>query len=177
MTEKMDAKPATADNTEERYHSLSTLNAHQDLSAELGNMVVAWAFAENMLIHVMSRVSSLGLNMSQNGYYRIPTINSRMQFIIALIDDWETKVYDKLAILQEIEGLGKLSTTRNHWVHGNWCVGGTSKEVVTFDHRAKIGSSSRRKPVKAADVKNHNEAVLTRANALKKLVDANSLVA
>jgi hypothetical protein len=165
----------TADSTEHLYHALRSLGDHKDLAFELGSMVVAWAYAENMLIHVLSRVSGFGLNMGQNAYYRIPTINSRMQFITSLINDWETKEFDKPSIILQIEGLARLSATRNHWVHGNWCIGGAPKETVIFDHRTKVDAPGRRKTVKAADVKNHNEAVLNRASVLRKLINADSL--
>jgi hypothetical protein len=165
------------DSTKELYQALRTLGDHKDIALELGNMVVAWAYAENMLIHALSRVSGFGLNMAQNSYYRIPTISSRMQFITSLINDWETQAFDKPSILLQIEGFGRLSTTRNHWVHGNWCIGGDPKETVIFDHRTKVGAPGRRKAVKAADVKNHNEAVLNRASTLRKLIDADSLTA
>jgi hypothetical protein len=157
------------------YTRIQNLNGEPELAAALGNMVIAWSYAEQALMNVMGRVTGMPLNIVLNGYYRIPTINSRMQFLAGLLERWEASKFDPAAISREIAGLGKLSATRNHWIHNEWCIGKPTKEIVQFDQRAKIGSAQRRKTVKAADVTNHNAAVLKRCKALNELVDEKSL--
>jgi hypothetical protein len=160
---------------EKEYFSLKDLSHAPDLAAALGNMVVAWAYAEHVLLQVISRVTSAGLNMSLAGYYRIPTFESRTKFILALLSEWSTFHYDKDAIVMRVEKLGKLAAARNQWVHGDWCANRSKTTTVIFNHRVSSESSERRKPVKKADVMNHCAAVLGRAEELAQLVDTGSL--
>jgi hypothetical protein len=138
-------------------------------------MVVAWAYAEERMIFVLARVTSANVNLMQSGYYRIPTFEARIKFIRALIGDWKGDGFDKGAIDKEVEKLAGLASARNHWVHGDWCENRATGEVVLFDHRAVVSSAHRRKPVKAADVRNHIEAVLSRADTLFSLVRGEEL--
>jgi len=140
-------------------------------------MVVAWAHAEHILLSALSRISGVGLNMSLAGYYRIPTFEARVKFILALIPEWKTDKFDKDAITKAVEKLSHLSAARNQWVHGDWCANKAEMLTVIFNHRVSPDSSKRRKPVKAQDVMNHCEAVKTRAKALSKLIDFASLKA
>jgi hypothetical protein len=113
--------------------------------------------------------------MMQAGYYRIPTLEARVKLIRALISSWETTTFDKEAIDLEVSKLGKISGARNHWIHGDWCASRTTHEVVIFDHRAPRDGAGRRKPVKAADIENHIEAVQKRTHKLKGLIKFNRL--
>jgi hypothetical protein len=160
---------------EDHFFSLYNLSHNRDLAAALGNMVVAWAYAEHILLQVIARVTGAGLNMSQAGYYRIPTFEPRTKFILALLSEWETSHYDKEAITKTVEKLGKLSGARNGWVHGDWCTNKSETITIIFNHRAPIDSQDRRKPVKEADVMNHCKAVIGRADELKQLIDVHSL--
>ena len=123
------------------FHALTDLSHDPKLAEALGNMVIAWAYAEESLIGALSRISGMSLNKAQAGFYRIPTFESRIKFIRALI----TLATDDYS------------------------------ELYVFDMRADAESDARRKPVKAADVRNHNQAVLLRADALRALIDMSSL--
>jgi len=130
-----------------------------------------------MLFATLARVTGIGLNMSMAGYYRIPTFEARVKFILALISEWSTSKFDKDAIATAVEKLSSLSGTRNHWIHGDWCADKSKTVTVIFNHRVPSEHPERRKPVKDADVLNHCEAVKTRAKTLSELIDYASLEA
>jgi hypothetical protein len=155
-------------------HGLRDLDHDPALAAALGNMVVAWAHAETVLLGTLARVSGSRLNMIQAGYYRIPTFEARVKFLQGLITEWNTEKFDKSVISAAIDKLSKLASTRNHWIHGDWCLIVHTKETVIYDQRAALGSP-RCKPVKAADVASHCEAVIRRASDLNSLIDWDSL--
>jgi|SRR6516162_3412720 len=157
------------------FHALTDLSHDPKLAEALGNMVIAWAYAEESLIGALSRISGMSLNKAQAGFYRIPTFESRIKFIRALITEWNTKEFNTAAIDTAIDKLSHLSSARNHWVHGCWLATDDYSELYVFDMRADAESDARRKPVKAADVRNHNQAVLLRADALRALIDMSSL--
>ena len=157
------------------FHALTDLSHDPKLAEALGNMVIAWAYAEESLIGALSRISGMSLNKAQAGFYRIPTFESRIKFIRALITEWNTKEFNTAAIDTAIDKLSHLSSARNHWEHGCWLATDDYSELYVFDMRADAESDARRKPVKAADVRNHNQAVLLRADALRALIDMGSL--
>jgi hypothetical protein len=162
---------------EEKYYTLTDLSHDHDLAAALGNMVVAWAYAEHILLQVISRVTGAGKNMSAAGYYRVPTFESRTRFILALLTEWKTSVYDKDAITTTVEKLEKIAAARNQWIHGDWCTNKGETITVIFNHRVPSGSPKRRKTVKTADVVNHSKAVNVRAKELAALIDYLSIPA
>jgi hypothetical protein len=151
-------------------YNIQDLSHDPKLANALGNMVVAWAYAEVMLFSTLSRITGIGLNMAMLGYYRIPTFESRVKFIKALLLEWRPEGFDKDRIETAIEKLAKLASTRNHWVHGDWCANREKTETVIFNQRATIASSERCKPVKAADVENHCNAVRARTKDLSDLI-------
>jgi hypothetical protein len=157
------------------YTALEDLSHDPKLAEALGNMVVAWAHAEIMVFCTFARATEIGLNMAMESYYRIPTFESRIKFIRALLSEWNTAKFDKDQIDIAVKKLSKLASARNHWVHGDWCIDKTKTKTVIFDHRATPEAKARRKPVKTADVVNHCKAVKKRAAALGKLVDWESL--
>jgi len=159
-----------------RYQTIKGLAHDHKLAGALGDMIIAWAYAETVLINVLTRILDSNLNKIQAGYYRIPTFESRVKFINALVGEWKPPAkFKKSDIANAITKLSQLSGTRNHWVHGDWCAAIDGSEVVIFDHRSAIGSLNRRKPVKAHDVANHANTVRFRAEALLKLIDHDSL--
>jgi hypothetical protein len=157
------------------YYAIKDLSHDPKLAEALGNMVVTWAHGENIMFCTLSRVADIGLNMSVAGYFRIPTFESRVKFILALIPEWKTDKYDKAAITEAIEKLANLASARNHWIHGDWCANKEKTETVIFNHRVHPESDARRKPVKASAVNNHCDAVRKRANILSQLIDYDSL--
>jgi hypothetical protein len=151
-------------------YNIKDLSHDPKLAQALGNMVVAWAYAEVMPFATLARITGIGLNMAMIGHYRIPTFESRVKFTLALLSQWETAEFDKAQIETAIEKLAGLASTRNHWVHGDWCANKEKTETIIYNQRASIGSKDRRKPIKAADVENHSEAVNKRSVALGELI-------
>lgn len=91
---------------ENEYFGLRDLSHAPDLAAALGNMIVAWAYAEHTLLQVISRVTGAGLNMSLAGYFRIPTFEARTKLILALLSEWSASHYDKEVIITRVRNLG-----------------------------------------------------------------------
>ena len=115
--------------------------------------------------------------MSAAGYYGVPSFESRTRFLLAMLSEWQTSVYDKHAITKAVEKVEKLAAARNKWIHGDWCT--TKEEIITviFNHRVPSYSPERRKTVKTADIVNHYRAVNGRAKELATLIDYLSLPA
>ena len=65
------------------YRTITGLSHDPKLAAALGDMIVAWAYAETVLINTLTRVLGSNLNKIQAGYYRIPTFESRVRFLNA----------------------------------------------------------------------------------------------
>ncbi|MEA2976219.1 MAG: hypothetical protein QOF19_1739 [Alphaproteobacteria bacterium] len=153
------------------YNDLTNLDRDPKLANALGNMVVAWAYAESSLCCTMARVSGMNINMALMGFYRIPTFEARRKFIQALILEWKPGKFDKTAIAKEVDSISDLSSTRNDWIHGVWCFNETKPdESVIFDFRRPDGKG-RRKEVKAPDVQNHVNAVISHSKTLNRLID------
>ena len=157
-------------NKEECY-GISNLTHDPKLATALGNMVVAWAEAETILMLTLACVlDSPNADMIQVGYYRIPTFEARTKFIRTLITEWTSTEFDKDSITRAINKLSQLSTTRNGWIHGVWGISKPKNETIIWDFRAPADSDERRRPIKAIDVTNHCEAVTRRATALRILI-------
>ena len=149
----------------EKFYGISDLDHDPPLATSLGEMLIVWAAAETVLMMTLSCVLDTDLNQIEPAYYRIPTFEARTKFIRALLLEWETEEYNKTAISEAVDKLASLSATRNGWVHSVWCVKG--KQSVIIDFRAAVGSKDRLRPVKGADVKNHNDAVRRRTENLQ----------
>ena len=160
-----------------KYRALEDLSHDPKLAEALGNMVVVWAHAEIVLFATLARVADISLNMAMSGYYHIPTFEARTKFIVALLRDWNPGRFDNNKIQTSVKKLAKLASTRNHWVHGDWCANADKSETLIFNHRVPVESKNRRKPVKAADVLNHCRAVKKRASDLAELIDWEKLEA
>jgi hypothetical protein len=156
--------------------ALRDLSHDPALAEALGNMVVAWAYAEETLIFSLARVADINLNMALAGLHRLPTFESRIKFIRALISEWKPPVgFDKEAIDNAILKLSQLAGTRNHWLHSGWLSSEDKTEAYVFDYRAPLDSPRRRKPVKAVDVSHHVATVLRRADDLNRLIQVAGL--
>lgn len=152
------------------YYTLKDLDHAPEIAAALGNMIVAWAHADQMLIFALARISGMTIHMAQDGYHRLPTFEARVKFLKAIADEWQPEDFDKPAILQGIDKLAKLARSRNHWVHGDWCAPDDRSSTVVFDMRAKDGTPDRRKTVKAHDIDHHRQRVIERADELGELI-------
>jgi hypothetical protein len=155
------------------YVSIDSLNHDVPLAQALGHMVVAWSSAERALQFVMVQVLGIHISMASTAYYRIPTFESRVKFLRAILSEWKTKQYDPVSISTAIDKLSKLAQTRNHWIHCSWIKTFPRGEVTMIvDHREETTSPKRLKPVKAADIMNHVQAVQRRTLAILNLVPA-----
>lgn len=164
------AAPKDDKKQNELFDDIWNLDHEPSIAVALGNMVVAWAHAEAGLSLALASISGMEPNMAILGFYRIPTFESRVKVIRAISAEWEPKKLDKDAILECVDRLGKLSKTRNHWVHGIWSKSRVSGKTVTFDLRAPDGPSTRQKPVKAADIETHVATVQKVAKRLHALL-------
>jgi hypothetical protein len=156
---------------EEKFYNLSDLKHDPKLAEALGNMVVAWANAESKFMLVLGCILNVAdIDMINIAYYRIPTFESRTKFIRALALEWKSTEFDKDAIATAIDKLARLSTTRNGWIHSLWGTSKPKNDTFIWDFRAPPDTPERRRPVKAADVTNHCEAVTRRSEELLALV-------
>lgn len=151
------------------FDDIDNLDSNPDIAAALGNMVVSWAFAESALSHTLSVVTGLEINRAMLAYYRIPTYESRTKFILNLAESWGAESFDKDAIAKCINGLSRLSKSRNKWIHGTWGKGQTTKLIVTF-HLREQEPANIRQQVKAVDISNHNRAVRAKSHELFHLI-------
>jgi hypothetical protein len=148
---------------------LQNLDHKPEIARALGDMVVAWSYAEGSLISVMWRITSLDHQAAAVAYYRIPTFEARVKFIYALLSEWKTKKYKVDTIRVAVEKLAKLSRPRNDWIHGNWCrTADFKKQTFLVDYREPPGS--RKRTVTIGAIKNHSATVIVRAQAIKALV-------
>ncbi|WP_075290204.1 hypothetical protein [Pararhizobium arenae] len=144
----------------DHFTDINNLEDYPDVAAALGNMVVAWADAETAMVFALAAVMGSSANMSMMGYYRIPTFEARVKFILALVDEWETDKFDRPEIAKAIKSISGISGTRNGWVHGIWSANKNTKELVVFNLRAREGNG-RMKPVKAHDILDHCNTLRT----------------
>jgi hypothetical protein len=148
-----------------RTVDLHDLSEAPDIAIALGNVVVAWARAETTLVLALSAISGMHPHMASDGFYRIPTFESRIKFIRALIQEWQPIDADKNALDKAIEKLSSLASTRNRWVHAIWTREEPSGQIFIID-----GRSMSRVPVKSADIVNHLHAVMKRTTDLEELI-------
>ncbi|MBY0337735.1 MAG: hypothetical protein K2X11_14050 [Acetobacteraceae bacterium] len=151
-----------------KFYDLSDLNHDPAIAQAMGNLVVAWSRAETALGFALAAVTSMDVNVAQQGYFRIPTFEARYKFIVEVLRHGNFEETWRGAMIRAVEKLAKLSSTRNSYIHGSWCVEGTSNKTVLFHLR--VDGDGRRQEVKAADIKQHCEAVLGRVADLRELL-------
>lgn len=151
------------------YTALENLDHDEGLAKALGNLVVVWANAENVLCQTLAGVLDAKITLVLFGYYRIPSFEARVKFIRSMIPEWETENYDKAAIDKAVERLSDLSLTRNNWIHHVWCTNKDKSETVLFDYRREA-EKGRRRPVKSHDVWDHIKTVRARTTDLEGFI-------
>ncbi len=151
------------------FNDISNLDQHPDVAQALGDMIVAWSYAETAIQFAMASICDIPVNQAMMGYYRIPTFESRVKFLQAMIPEWKTTKHDKTAIATTIDAIAGLSGTRNNWVHSVWSTSQETGEPVVINLRAHE-AKGRVKPVKAHDIRHHADTVVKHAKALRKLV-------
>lgn len=114
-------------------------------------------------------VSNFGHDPEIATAHRIPTFESRSKMIMASTLEWDVPDELKEETRTAIKKLANLATTRNHWVHGNYCRNADGSSTVIFDYRQAANSPKRKRPVKAHDIEDHAEAVNRRGRAIEIL--------
>lgn len=150
------------------FDDIWDLDHDPELAEALGTLLIAWAAAESRMVWVFSRVCQLDINRANEAYHQMPTFDSRIKVLRALLATWRTKKYKADEIARVLARLSRLSKTRNSWVHGHWMKGEDSDRTVVVNFRAK--PEDRGKIVKVSDVENHIEAVRDQVERLCELV-------
>ena len=115
----------------------------------------AWTAAEHELAASFAVILGTSVYKGSRLYQKLPNYRSRTQAMYALLE-----LHPEFAPLREpIAKLSNLSKTRNDWVHGRFIKEFGGKEVRSIDLDEGLDSDKRSKPVKAADIKNHANAV------------------
>lgn len=117
------------------YKDLSQLGDHPDIAQALGNMIVAWSYAETAIQFALASVCGMPVNQAMMGYYRIPTFEARVKVIQAMIPEWKTDKHDKEAIAKTIASISGLAATRNGWVHNIWAIDTTTGGAAVINLR------------------------------------------
>jgi hypothetical protein len=149
------------------YTDIDSLDHDPKLAQALGNMVVAWARAETVLVKLYAEVTGLHYNTAAVIYYKIPTFESRIRVLTGLIEEKQEPFPKRADMKKAVHKLAKLSSTRNHWVHGTWCCPTGTNDTVYFSMRLPASARSAT-PIKTSDVENHVAAVRKRTRNIKK---------
>ena len=140
------------------FDDLDNLDHDPKLAAALGNMVVAWARAETALVKAYALVAKIHYNLAASAYYRIPTFESRVKVLLALIEEQQETVDRREELAKAVEKLAKLSSARNRWVHGLWIVERGTDHTLVIPMREPV-STRRGRQIKTHDVEDHVSAV------------------
>ena len=152
------------------FHGKKDLSDDRELAAALGDMLVAWSNAEDALQNVFKLMTDMSWEMIQAGYFAIPTLRSRAEFLKSMLKEWEQDTYDADEISRQIDKLYRLAKTRNDWVHGQYAGRNFSGGTVIFDMKEERGSNKRLRNMKTSDVRSHVDAVQKRADKIRELV-------
>lgn len=137
------------------------------LATALGDMMLAWTEAEHAQSLAFAVMLNTSLYKATRLYQKLPNFRSRTQALFALIELHPE--FD--SIRPSVSGLSSLSKTRNDWVHGNFIQSWeTPDDIRAINLDENLESPKRSKPIKAADIHNHAEAVRVRATALETTI-------
>jgi hypothetical protein len=154
------------------FESIRDLSHDRELAASIGDMIIAWAQAEQALSDIMHRITGMSYAMVLDVMTRITTFESKIKTVALLITRWCEASDDSKAVLEAVQKLSKLSATRNAIVHASYAVTFDKKLTVAFDFREPEASAHRRRVIKAHDVKAHVSLVQDRTWKLIQLVSA-----
>jgi hypothetical protein len=158
-----------------RFIDIDNLDHAEDIATALGQMVVAWAKAEVILSMCFARVMGIEPNRAFSPFYRIPTFESRVKVILAMIDGWGKTPYDKDKIRGLVEKISAQSEARNSWVHGIWSKNDANDDTVIFRFRKPTGKG-RMMPIRVQDIHNHLIALRATVEELGRIVVPNEFV-
>jgi hypothetical protein len=135
-----------------------------ELAQALGDMILAWSYAERHMSTCFAVMLNSSLYKASRLYQKLPNYRSRTQALCMLIElhpEFEP-------IKGDVLKLSSLSKTRNDWVHGGFIKGHGEIRAINLDEG--LGSDKRSKPIKAADITNHAKAVRERSEALNAVL-------
>ncbi len=153
---------------------MTDLAKHPAVALALGNMVVVWSRAETAMMVALAWATKMPVDMTSSAFYHIPTFDSRVKMLLAVLSDCPVAPSLKAAMIHKIEALSRLSKTRNTFVHHTWIVDENTNNISIVDHRKP--PRSRITPVKSIDIMNHVVAVRKRTMTLEGLFDWTDLV-
>ena len=159
------------------YESLVNLNHDPDLALALGNLIIVWSDVERSLVVVLHNVLGIHMDRCAEMFYSLPNFEARIRLISTLLSSWKPTNADRDEIGKKVEKLRGCAAARNGWVHGNWVITNDHKTTYVFNMREPNDSTKKRKPTHAADVRNHNSAVLKIVADLYKLLPIKPLPA
>lgn len=89
----------------EGYYDIDDLLDYDStLAVALGNMVVAWARAETILVFAFSAICGIKTDMATLGYYRIPSFEARVKVLRAMISEWQTRSTIRTPLIEPLSG-------------------------------------------------------------------------
>lgn len=150
------------------HEDLDSLDHDTKLAQALGNMLVAWARAETVLVHAYAVATGLHLNICAAAYYKIPTFDSRTKALLAIIDERPDPFPERAALKSPVSSLVTLSKTRNQWVHAVW-VSKTGSKLTQIFNMGKDGPSRVATQITANAVRQHVTAVQAQSRKIERL--------
>lgn len=152
------------------FGTIRDLGHNRKLAGALGDMIVAWSDAERQLADIMHLLTRMSYPMTIDVLARMTTFESRTKIIKMLLENWAEPNHAASEVSKAIEGLSRLSQTRNDFVHASYVAPLDKSVTVIFDFREPAGK--RRRSLRASDVLQHVKAVHARTDQLQKLVSA-----
>jgi hypothetical protein len=83
----------------------------------IGQVVVAWGEMDDMLIHLLARLAGFNLKAAGVTYYALDAFSTRLAVIKGLAQHKLRTGKRRTNLLEFLERLGKLGTTRNDIIH------------------------------------------------------------
>jgi hypothetical protein len=126
-----------------------------DLASALGDMVLAWAGAEEKQVFLFSQILNITANRAERLYQEYSNFRSRTHALETLIE-----LHPNFASTKPlVSKLSALSMTRNLYVHGMFLQSRDSSEIRLCNLGASESSHKRIRPTKPHDIIQHANAV------------------
>ena len=157
---------------DEVWMAEGTLTKFPKIASALGEVVAAWSYAESVVVRLLACILR-DVQIAEAIYYSTPTFDGRVRMIKSVINATSLQEAHKEAALKAIEGLRGLSGTRNSYIHNRIIHNQQGTEAHMIAPAQPPGSPARGKPMKAADIMAHADAVIKRAHqVLEALMQA-----
>jgi hypothetical protein len=141
------------------YSPIKQASTAPELATALGDMMLAWTAAELAQVDAFAVLLNTSHHKASRLYQKLPNFRSRTQALLVLIELHPDFDRIKPVVLK----ISSLSKTRNDWVHGSFIRSWTGDDVRAVNNDEPSESPKRSKPIKAADIYNHANAVRGRA--------------